>query len=154
MQKNYKKERYILERVYSLNEAKEYVRKLYEGTDKTYGIVISSAIKYPKEVKVVPFSDRYEKPKNHVKYFNYSETPQYCKNLEYAATEFQIQGLELDMAIVYWNEDMQLKNGNWEFSYLKGDVEDPYQMKVNAYRVLLTRGRDGTIIYCPPNVSL
>lgn len=141
-----RRERYTLKFVDNLNEAKEYVKKLYEGTDKTYGIVISSGIRHPKDVKTVPFSKRNVVPKNHVAYFNYPESPYYCKKLEYAATEFHVQGLELDMAIVYWGEDLQWVNGEWKISHLKYGAEDPYQMKINAYRVLLTRGRDGVII--------
>lgn len=57
-----------------------------------------------------------------------------------------MQGLELDMAIVYWGSDLKWKNGKWTFNHLKHDANDPYQMKLNAYRVLLTRGRDGVII--------
>jgi hypothetical protein len=139
-------ERFMLKVVNSMDEAKIFVKKLYEGTDKTYGIVVSSGIKYPKGVKVVPFSKRNVYPKHHVAYFNYSDSPFYCRNLEYAATEFQVQGLELDMAIIYWGEDMHWTNDGWKFSNLKQDAEDPYQMKLNAYRVLLTRGRDGVII--------
>jgi hypothetical protein len=148
LEKQLENERFTLKVVNRLEEAKSYVQKLYEGTDKTYGIVISSGIKYPKGVKVVPFSDRNANPKHHVAYFNYPDLPYYCKNLEYAATEFQVQGLELDMAIVYCGEDMKWKEDGWNFSHLKRDAQDPQQMKVNAYRVLLTRGRDGVIICC------
>lgn len=140
------KNRFTLKFMDSLHEAKEYVRKTYEGTDKTYGVVISSAIRNPKEIKVVPFSDRYVVPKHHVAYFNYPESRYHCTKLKYAATEFQVQGLELDMAIVYWGEDLQWKNGEWKASHLKRGSKNPYQMKLNAYRVLLTRGRDGVII--------
>lgn len=146
LQEKLRNERYTLMFVDNLNEAKEYVQKTYEGTDKSYGIVISSGIRYPKDVKVVPFSPRNVVPKHHVAYFNYPESPFYCKKLEYAATEFQVQGLELDMAIVYWGTDLQWVDGKWKFSNLKQDAEDPYQMKLNVYRVLLTRGRDGVII--------
>ncbi|MDP4085070.1 MAG: DUF2075 domain-containing protein [Bacillota bacterium] len=139
-------ERFMLKVVNNLDEAKTYVQKLYEGTDKTYGIVISSGIQYPKDVKVIPFSQRYVNPKPHVAYFNYPDSNYHCKNLEYAATEFHVQGLELDMAIIYWGEDMQWSDSGWKFKHLKDDTEDPYQMKLNAYRVLLTRGRDGVVI--------
>ncbi|MDM5225009.1 DUF2075 domain-containing protein [Cytobacillus sp. NJ13] len=146
LQEKLTKERYTLKFVDNLGDAKEYVQKLYEGTDKTYGIVISSGIKYPEGVKLVPFSQRNFVPKHHVAYFNYPDSPYYCKKLDYAATEFQVQGLELDMAIVYWGSDLKWKNGKWTFNHLKHDANDPYQMKLNAYRVLLTRGRDGVII--------
>lgn len=147
LEEQLQKERYLLKFVKNLEEAKAYVQKLYEGTDKTYGVVISSGIKYPRGIKVVPFSNRYTNPKHHVAYFNYPDSPYYCKNLEYAATEFQVQGLELDMAIVYLGKDLQWRDGGWRSSNLKQKAEDPHQMKLNAYRVLLTRGRDGTIIY-------
>ncbi|WP_338452547.1 DNA/RNA helicase domain-containing protein [Niallia oryzisoli] len=146
LEKQLANERFMLKVVNSLAEAKLFVEKLYEGTNKTYGIVVSSGIKNPKGVKVVPFSDRNVHPKYHVQYFNYPESNYYCRNLKYAATEFQVQGLELDMAIVYWGEDLQWTNTGWKSSQLKHDAEDPHQLKLNAYRVLLTRGRDGVVI--------
>src|SRR5690625_7944152 len=97
----------MLKIIKSLDEKKNYVQKMYQGTDKTYGIVVSSDIKYPQGVKVIPYSDRYVQPKHHVAYFNYPDSQYYCRNLEYAATEFHIQGLELDMAIVYWGKDLR-----------------------------------------------
>lgn len=146
LEKQLANERFTLKIVNSLDEAKKYVQKLYEGTEKTFGIVVSSGIKYPKDVKVVPFSDRNVHPKYHVQYFNYPESDYYCRNLKYAATEFQVQELELDMAIVYWGEDLQWTNSGWSYSHLKQGAEDAYQLKLNAYRVLLTRGRDGVVI--------
>lgn len=139
LQKKLIEDRYLVKFVSDLEEAKEYVRKSYEDTDKTYGMVISSGLKYPKGVKVLPYQ-------KHVEFFNDQTSPYYCKNLKYAATEFQVQGLELDMAIVYWGEDLQWKDNTWEIDYPKKGAKDPYQMKLNAYRVLLTRGRDGVII--------
>lgn len=147
IQQELKKKRYTVKVVDSLEEARNYVQKIYQNTDKTYGIVVSSGIKYPKGVKVIPYSDRYVEPKNHVAYFNYPNSQYYCRNLEYAATEFHVQGLELDMAIVYWGKDLRREDDDWKVSYPKRGVEDSYQMKLNAYRVLLTRGRDGVIIY-------
>src|SRR5699024_2077652 len=52
LQEELKKERYMVKIVDSLDEAKNYVQKMYQGTDKTYGIVVSSDIKYPQGVKV------------------------------------------------------------------------------------------------------
>ncbi|MGG0741215.1 DNA/RNA helicase domain-containing protein [Niallia taxi] len=146
LEEKLRKERFTLKIVDNLQEAKEYVQKVYEGTDKTYGIVASSSIKYPKGVKLVPTSARYVIPKAHVEYFNYPESEYYCKRLDYAATEFQVQGLELDMAIVCWGNDLSWENGKWKAEYLRKGAEDPEQLKLNVYRVLLTRGRDGVII--------
>ncbi|MFD1415722.1 DNA/RNA helicase domain-containing protein [Oceanobacillus jeddahense] len=146
LQENLKKERYTVKWVNDLDSAKDFVRKVYEGTDQTYGIVMSSGAKPPIGVKTIPKSGRYANPKNHVAYFNYPESPYYCRNLEYAATEFQIQGLELDMAIVYWGKDLQWTNSGWKISNRRAGAKDPDKMKLNIYRVLLTRGRDGVII--------
>ena len=53
-------------------------------------------------------------PKLTTAYFNYPNSEYYCKNLQYAATEFQIQGLELDTVIIHWDEDLfgRVDNGN------------------------------------------
>ena len=141
-----KESRYTVKFVDSLEEAKRYVQQVYAGTDKTYGMVMSSGMKFVKEIKALPFGERYETPKPHVAYFNYPNSPYYCRNLEYAATEFQVQGLELDMAIVYWGEDLDWRNNKWKINFPRKGAENPEQMKLNAYRVLLTRGRDGVII--------
>lgn len=139
LQEKLKQDRYIVKEMRSVGEAKAYIQEVYKETNKTYGIVISSGIKYPKDIKVLPYN-------KHVPYFNHQDSPYFCRNLEYAATEFQTQGLELDMVILYWGKDLVYDNNTWKFNYLKQGVKNPYQMKLNAYRVLLTRGRDGVII--------
>lgn len=75
--------------------------------------------------------------------------------LEQAATEFDIQGLELDWTIVAWDADLRLKQGVWSYHNFSGSrwqiVKDE-QRRVflkNAYRVLLTRARQGMIIFVP-----
>ena len=80
-----------------------------------------------------------------------------CRRLEQAVTEFGCQGLELEMALVAWGTDLMRENGAWTIRKArryrpKGrcEVRDPFQMRLNAYRVLLTRGRDGTIVFVPP----
>lgn len=75
--------------------------------------------------------------------------------MEEVATEFQVQGLELDWAIVAWDADMQYDELNWkQFSFrgskwtnIKSEKNRKYQ--INAYRVLLTRARRGMVIYVP-----
>ena len=89
-----------------------------------------------------------------MKYFNYPNTEHYCRNLNFSATEFQTQGLELDTALVHWDNDLYLQNGKWKGQHFQWGVNDPFQIKLNAYRVILTRGRDGTIIYIPPKPEL
>jgi DUF2075 family protein len=72
--------------------------------------------------------------------------------LETVATEFQTQGLELDMAIVAWGTDFRRNSGQFTddlATRYKKKVRDSLALRRNAYRVLLTRGRDGTAIFVP-----
>lgn len=133
-----------------LEQAKDYVQHLYkQDSAKNYGILFASGADRLKQIPVVPFGQRNVLPKPATAYFNHSDTPYYCKNLRYAATEFQTQGLELDTAIVHWDEDLFWQQNDWRYNYTKSGALNPKQMKLNAYRVLLTRGRDATIIYIP-----
>ncbi len=80
---------------------------------------------------------------------------QSCRLLETCVTEFGAQGLELDAALLAWGTDLRRHGGRWDNSlsgkYKKGSiVKDPFQLRINAYRVLLTRGRDATIVFVPP----
>lgn len=89
-----------------------------------------------------------------------SESPDSCRQLSKCVSEFDAQGLELDMALVAWGSDFIRSRGAWDSSgarkYKKGPVEviDSHQLRINAYRVLLTRGRDGSVIFVPPDRSL
>ena len=76
--------------------------------------------------------------------------------LEDAATEFQIQGLEVDWACVAWDADLRFQRRGWRHHAFRGarwesinkDARQRYQL--NAYRVLLTRARQGMAIFIPP----
>jgi DUF2075 family protein len=76
--------------------------------------------------------------------------------LELAATEFQIQGLELDWVGVCWDGDLRVGPGGWEPWRFSGSewcrVRQPRRMQymLNKYRVLLTRAREGMVIWVPP----
>jgi hypothetical protein len=75
--------------------------------------------------------------------------------LEDAATEFDIQGLELDWTCVAWDLSLRINMGSWEYRSFRGTkwqaVNDPQRQRylLNAYRVLLTRARQGMIIFIP-----
>lgn len=75
--------------------------------------------------------------------------------LEDPATEFDIQGLELDWVGVCWDGDFRAVNGRWYHNKFRGTtwqkVNSPSQQVflTNAYRVLLTRARQGMVIYVP-----
>ena len=75
--------------------------------------------------------------------------------LEDTATEFDIQGLELDWTCVAWDADLRFSNNGWSYKGFRGsnwqninDEERVMYLK-NAYRVLLTRARQGLIIFIP-----
>jgi DUF2075 family protein len=80
--------------------------------------------------------------------------------LEVAATEFECQGLELDHTCVCWGTDLvHLGSLGWRFRPSRGrklkriseHVEGPFV--VNKYRVLLTRAREGVVLFVPPGES-
>lgn len=75
--------------------------------------------------------------------------------LEDVATEFDIQGLELDWTCVAWDANYRYKEGQWAYKKFKGtswqNINDE-TIKLflkNTYRVLLTRARQGMIIFIP-----
>ncbi len=82
-----------------------------------------------------------------------------CRRMETCITEFGAQGLELDSALLAWGTDLVWKDGRWSNARARGykrtaTVKDPLQLRLNAYRVLLTRGRDGTVIFVPALAEL
>lgn len=75
-----------------------------------------------------------------------------CCQLRHPATEFQSQGLELDLPIVCWGDDLAWE-GRWVAKRATRKAKNSEQLRLNSYRVLLTRGRDGTIVFLPPNLA-
>ena len=75
--------------------------------------------------------------------------------LEDVATEFDIQGLELDWTCLAWDANLRFENGTWIYRSFRGtnwqNIKDPENINYlkNAYRVLLTRARQGLIIFIP-----
>lgn len=76
-------------------------------------------------------------------------------SLEIPATEFAVQGLELDWTCVAWGSDLRIKDNNWVYQKFKGtkwnniNAEQTKEYLLNTYRVLLTRARQGMIIFIP-----
>jgi hypothetical protein len=75
--------------------------------------------------------------------------------LEVAATQFEVQGLELDWIGLCWGEDLVWTENRWASFSFGGKIWKPnknerkHQFRVNGYRVLLTRARQGMILYIP-----
>lgn len=141
-----------------LEEAKTYLRALYVGQpDKRYGLLASARSQghlpkfgvdssYP-ATKKVKLARWYNEPCGH---------PQSCCALNDVVTEFGCQGLELDMPVVCWSTDMMWAGSAWHIRQIRSKypLKNNDALRRNAYRVLLTRGRDGFIIFVPPDPKL
>jgi DUF2075 family protein len=80
--------------------------------------------------------------------------------LEIVASEFKVQGLEIDWSIVCWDADLRRKNSaSWDYygfrgtKWFKRNQPELQRYLVNAYRVLLTRARQGMVIFVPHGVD-
>jgi hypothetical protein len=143
--------RYPIAVTRDLRQAKQWVRNHARGTER-YGLVASSkaqrlkpdAIDIRVDVKPVHW------------FLNGNEDTRSSYYLEDAATEFDVQGLELDWTCVAWDGDLRFAESGWSFHSFRGDcwrrIKDPVKQRYlcNAYRVLLTRARQGMVIYVPP----
>ena len=137
----------------SMDKAREWLRRQARGTQQT-GILISkvSARFKPLAVHVLPQSED-----NAVHWFLEDKTDVRSSNyLEEAATEIQVQGLEVDFACVLWDADMRYDKGQWTFWKFNGKTQwipeknhETQKYMLNAYRVLLTRARQGMVICIP-----
>lgn len=137
----------------SMDKAREWLRRQARGTQQT-GILISkvSARFKPLAVHVLPQNDD-----NAVHWFLEDKTDVRSSNfLEEAATEIQVQGLEVDFACILWDADMRCDNGTWSFWKFNGKTQwipeknvEVKKYMLNAYRVLLTRARQGIVICIP-----
>lgn len=82
------------------------------------------------------------------------QSPSSCRRLTDTVTEFGAQGLELDAVLLAWGTDFIRKDGHWSNDrargYRKGAARDPFRLRLNSYRVLLTRARDVVVVFVPP----
>lgn len=135
-----------------LEAAKSYCNnRYYEEDTKRYGLMASSKAKNLKGY--VDNSFNATKEVNVGWWYNRAKGEKgSCCNLNDVVTEFACQGLEVDMPIICWGDDMKLVDKRWQRYSESEAVNSPINLyRVNSYRVLLTRGRDGFIIFIPPN---
>lgn len=139
--------------------AKDYLRRRYaESRRERFGILVSSRDKSLGTFGVPKLerSGRFHRFPVGEWFTNDESQPGSCRHLGLAATEFECQGLELDAALVAWGGDLLLDpaTGAWSdagarrFQDPKA-VRDPLNLRKNAYRVLLTRARDGMVLFVP-----
>ena len=137
----------------NLDEAKEYVTKRFQGEiSKRYGILASSKDRILPEYGINNGFQDTKRVKNAKWYNEDLGTKGSCCNMEEVVTEFGCQGLELDMAIVAWGNDFTWTGKTWELRKMRTRIPqvDPHQLRLNSYRVLLTRSREGVIVFIPP----
>ncbi|WP_343089181.1 DNA/RNA helicase domain-containing protein [Methanocalculus natronophilus] len=140
-----------------INDAVSYVRARYRSElDKRFGFLASSKAKnlpkhgihneynYTQNLRVGPW-------------YNDPSTSKYsCCALRDVATEFACQGLELDFPIVCWGDDLRWNGGSWRSPQTtsRAKAKDPHKLRLNSYRVLLSRGRDGFIVFVPDEANM
>ena len=137
----------------NLDEAKQYVTSRFEGEiSKRYGILASSKDRILPEYGIPNGFQDTKRVKNAKWYNEDLGTPGSCCNMQEVVTEFGCQGLELDMAIVAWGNDFMWSGKDWELRKMRTRIPqvDPHQLRLNSYRVLLTRSREGIIVFIPP----
>jgi hypothetical protein len=143
--------RYPIAVTRDLDRAKQWVREHARGTER-FGLIASS-----KAQRLKPHAIDIRVDVNPVHWFlNDREDTRSSYYLEDAATEFQVQGLELDWACVTWDGDLRFTGEDWSFHDFRGSKwcnisnADNRRYLRNAYRVLLTRARQGMVLFVPP----
>lgn len=141
-----------------MDKAREWLHSKVRGSERTGILVTKESARYkPLAVHVLPSGDE-----NAVHWFLEDKSDVRSSNyLEDAATEIQVQGLELDYTCLLWDADMRYDNGKWRFYRFNGQTkwveqtpnteskQELMQYMLNAYRVLLTRARSGMVICVP-----
>jgi hypothetical protein len=136
-----------------LEDAKQYVTQRFEGeSGKRYGIIASSKDRILPKYGINNGFHETKQVKNAKWYNNNLGEAGSCCNMEEVVTEFGCQGLELDMAIVAWGNDYLWDGSSWQMRKMRTRIpqQDPHQLRLNSYRVLLTRSREGLVIFIPP----
>jgi hypothetical protein len=133
-----------------LRKAKKWLKEKARGSER-YGLVVSSQAQ-----RLKPYAIDVKSPMNPIHWFlNDKDDVRSSYYLEVVATEFQIQGLELDWACITWDGDLRFSETGWQTFSFKGNKWQRILKEVrkiyliNAYRVLLTRARQGMVIVVP-----
>lgn len=133
-----------------LKKAKQWLRDTARGSER-FGLVVSSQAS---RLKPLAVDVRVNIDPIHW-FLNDKNDTRSSYFLEDVATEFQIQGLELDWTCVIWDADFRYSSQGWDYKSFKGcswqKINKPINQQYlkNAYRVLLTRARQGMVIVVP-----
>ena len=152
------KDKYPIVMTRDMGKARKWLHDKVRGSERTGVLVTKEAARFkPLAIHILPSGDE-----NAVHWFLEDKIDTRSSNyLEDAATEIQVQGLELDYTCVLWDADMRCENGAWHFYTFNGNTrwneqtgdsetkQDKLKYMLNAYRVLLTRARAGMVICVP-----
>ena len=152
------KEKYPIVLTRDIVKAKKWLHDKVRGTERTGVLITKESARFkPLGIHVLPSGDE-----NAVHWFLEDKADTRASNyLEDAATEIQVQGLELDYTCVLWDADMRYEKGEWKFYRFNGQTKwveqkadtesrrEQIKYMLNAYRVLLTRARIGMVICVP-----
>lgn len=150
--KNYEllKNKYPIVLTRDIKKAKQWLKEKARGTER-YGIVVSS-----QAIRLKPYAIDVKSPMDPIHWFlDDKDDIRSSYYLEDVATEFQVQGLELDWACVTWDGDFRYSHEGWQGYSFVGSrwntirKEERKLYLKNAYRVLLTRARQGMVIFVP-----
>ena len=143
--------RYPIVLTRDLEKAKKWLRNKARGNER-YGLVVSS-----KAYRLKPLAiDVRCKPDTVHWFLDDINDIRSSLSLEDAASEFDIQGLELDWTCLVWDGDLRYNGTTWDYFEFNGgskwnriNKEERKAYQLNAYRVLLTRARQGMVICVP-----
>ena len=152
------KDKYPIVLTRDMAKARKWLHEKVRGTERTGILVTKESARFkPLAVHILPSGDE-----NAVHWFLEDKADTRSSNyLEDAATEIQVQGLELDYTCLLWDADMRYDNGKWRFYRFNGQTkwveqtptsetrQELIKYMLNAYRVLLTRARSGMVICVP-----
>ena len=156
------KDKYPIVLTRDMSKARKWLHEKVRGTERTGVLVTKESARFkPLAVHVLASGDE-----NAVHWFLDDKSDVRSSNyLEDAATEIQVQGLELDYTCLLWDADMRCENDEWHFYRFNGQTKWVEQLgnteskqelqkyMLNAYRVLLTRARAGMVICVPEGNS-
>ena len=141
-----------------LETAKNYLRERYaENPDARFGLAASSRDRALVRFGV-PNDYQATKQLRYGPWYGDDEAAssgRSCRKLRDCVTEFGAQGLELDAVLLAWGTDFRREGVGWSIELARGykrggpPVRNPWQLRANAYRVLLTRARDATVVFVP-----
>ena len=143
-------EKYPLMITRNIETAREWLKQKKSG-NKRIGLVASSG-----GLRLKPCGIQVREVIDEAMWFLNDETDiRSSYYLEMVATEYKVQGLELDWAGICWDADLRRSGDNWEFKNFSGTKWNQTnailekQFLLNTYRVLLTRAREGIIVFVP-----